>query len=163
MCTQEEEDNRRRQCQVVIVGAGAAGLQCARLLQDDAGIENVIVLEARDRIGGRIHSVPYKRNVVDGKDTSAVDFVVDHGAAWVHGTGYDWPADPKRAMHGASEKAASIPEPNPMMDLLAQATGKELYSKHLKPVCRRGNPWMRPKHVLHDMNEILNRYICLYN
>ena len=44
---------------VVIVGAGAAGLEAANvLLESDVflnGRLNVIILEARDRVGGRIH------------------------------------------------------------------------------------------------------------
>jgi len=43
----------------VVVGAGAAGLQAANvLLESDAFVSgrlNVIILEARDRVGGRIH------------------------------------------------------------------------------------------------------------
>lgn len=52
--------------EVVIVGAGIAGLAAARLLQDRG--RNVVVLEARDRIGGRIWT-----------NTSALDFPVDLG------------------------------------------------------------------------------------
>ena len=39
---------------VVVIGAGAAGLAAARALHD-AGL-SVVILEARDRIGGRIHT-----------------------------------------------------------------------------------------------------------
>ena len=38
---------------VAVVGAGASGLAAAAALCD-AGIKNVVVLEASDRIGGRI-------------------------------------------------------------------------------------------------------------
>ncbi|MGQ0672512.1 MAG: FAD-dependent oxidoreductase [Hyphomicrobium sp.] len=53
---------------VIVVGAGMSGLSAGRALAD-RGFE-VEVVEARDRIGGRIHTV-------DG---------VDLGAHWIHGT-----------------------------------------------------------------------------
>ncbi|MFF2272811.1 flavin monoamine oxidase family protein [Agromyces sp. NPDC058136] len=55
----------------VIVGAGVAGLTAARLLHD-AG-RRVVVLEARDRVGGRTWT-----------DRTA-GFSVDRGASWIHG------------------------------------------------------------------------------
>lgn len=55
---------------VIVIGAGVAGLATARALSR-AGIE-VVVLEARDRIGGRTHTVE-----LDGAP-------VDLGASWVH-------------------------------------------------------------------------------
>ena len=54
---------------VIVVGAGTAGLAAARRLTDE-GVD-VLVLEARDRIGGRTHTV----------DLGGV--AVDAGAAWV--------------------------------------------------------------------------------
>ena len=54
----------------IVVGAGVSGLTAARLLQD-AG-RRVIVLEARDRTGGRVH-------------TDRTAGATDLGASWIHG------------------------------------------------------------------------------
>ena len=56
---------------VIVIGAGVSGLACAQKLQQ-AG-QNVLVLEAKERIGGRIHSVQYQQNILD------------LGASWIHG------------------------------------------------------------------------------
>jgi monoamine oxidase len=48
---------------VIVVGAGAAGLGAARRLAD--GGVTVTVVEARDRIGGRIHSTDLEGRVVE--------------------------------------------------------------------------------------------------
>ncbi len=58
---------------VIIVGAGAAGLMAAREL-GKAG-KKVLVLEARDRIGGRIFPL----------DESEFGYPAQGGAEWVHG------------------------------------------------------------------------------
>lgn len=55
----------------IVVGAGIAGITAARLLQHEG--HRVVVLEARDRIGGRMWT-----------DRSA-GFAVDRGASWIHG------------------------------------------------------------------------------
>jgi monoamine oxidase len=57
---------------VIIIGAGAAGLAAAAMMAE-SGIE-VRVLEARDRIGGRVWT-----------DTS-LGMPLDLGASWIHGT-----------------------------------------------------------------------------
>nr|KAF6492555.1 monoamine oxidase B [Molossus molossus] len=42
-------------CDVVVVGGGISGMAAAKLL-NDSGL-NVVVLEARDRVGGRTYTV----------------------------------------------------------------------------------------------------------
>ena len=66
-------DSADHRSTVAVVGAGAAGLASARRLTD-AGVE-VVVLEARDRIGGRTWSYDF------GGGTT-----IDLGASWIHGT-----------------------------------------------------------------------------
>src|SRR5579864_7107763 len=56
---------------VVVIGAGAAGLAAARRLQQSG--HSVLVLEARDRIGGRAHTV-----------MTAAGLPVDLGCGWLH-------------------------------------------------------------------------------
>lgn len=57
---------------VIVVGAGIAGLAAARTLTDRG--QDVVVLEARDRIGGRIWT-----------NNHWADAPVDLGASWIHG------------------------------------------------------------------------------
>jgi monoamine oxidase len=56
---------------VAIIGAGAAGLGAAHALRDSG--RSFIVLEARDRVGGRGHTV-----------MAAPDIVFDVGCGWLH-------------------------------------------------------------------------------
>lgn len=61
----------RIEVDVVVLGAGAAGIAAARRLV--ASNRSVIVVEARDRIGGRVVT-----------DTALFDRPVDLGAHWLH-------------------------------------------------------------------------------
>jgi len=69
---------------VVIVGAGAAGIGAARALSESSEIE-VYVLEARDRIGGRVHTIDLNANLLPAADRPQGTIRVQIGANWVHG------------------------------------------------------------------------------
>src|SRR6516225_8826050 len=56
---------------VAVIGAGAAGIGAARRLRE-AGMVSVVVLEARARVGGRVHTI------------SPAGFPLDRGAEWLH-------------------------------------------------------------------------------
>ena len=60
--------------QVIVVGAGIAGLTAARQLR--AAGHEVTVLDARDRVGGRLHTV----------QPEGWPIPVERGASWVHDT-----------------------------------------------------------------------------
>eukprot|EP01117_Protostelium_nocturnum_P010441 TRINITY_DN3758_c0_g2_i5.p1 TRINITY_DN3758_c0_g2~~TRINITY_DN3758_c0_g2_i5.p1 ORF type:complete len:244 (-),score=76.90 TRINITY_DN3758_c0_g2_i5:158-889(-) len=57
---------------VIVIGAGISGLSAASTLVDN-GITDFLLLEGRDRIGGRIHQAP------------EFSCPIDLGASWIHG------------------------------------------------------------------------------
>lgn len=64
----------------VIIGAGISGLAAAKVLAKE-GL-HVVVLEARDRTGGRIHTI--RPNLDNGKHSQSA-FPIDLGASYLHG------------------------------------------------------------------------------
>lgn len=63
---------QRESFDVIVIGAGVAGIAAAATLQ--AAGARVVILEARDRIGGRVWS------------DEVAGVPVDLGASWIHGT-----------------------------------------------------------------------------
>ncbi|KAL1460639.1 hypothetical protein WDU94_012602 [Cyamophila willieti] len=61
-----------KKSKLVIIGAGAAGIAAATKLVTN-GFDNFVLLEAENRIGGRVHTVPF--------ENKSIDF----GAQWIHG------------------------------------------------------------------------------
>ncbi|KAG0308148.1 hypothetical protein BGZ99_001260 [Dissophora globulifera] len=64
---------------VVIIGAGISGLAAAHELSKHPSSIQVTVLEARNRIGGRLDT---RRNLFTGDHA---DIPIDFGASWIHG------------------------------------------------------------------------------
>lgn len=80
--TQKEKPVKRRK-RILIVGAGAAGLACARQLENlfiqfadrfprNEELPEVVILEGRDRIGGRIYSHPIASPAVPDRPASSL-------------------------------------------------------------------------------------------
>lgn len=57
---------------IVIIGGGISGVAAANQLAT-LGFKNVTILEAANRLGGRIHTIPYNGNYIE------------MGAQWIHG------------------------------------------------------------------------------
>jgi monoamine oxidase len=173
---------------VVIVGAGASGLQCCYSLvhQYQMSLDDILLLEARPRIGGRIYTtietaVTVKQvseeandsvssTLSNGHDATTMSFAMDHGAAWVHGTGFDSRTSSSDIARVLEESSVQLVMPseedgviNPVMNLLqceAEARQRNDAEKNnvydflqINPLVN-GNPWMRPRSVLHNKGRL---------
>jgi monoamine oxidase len=75
------DDEMKAKSPIVIIGGGMSGLAAAKRLVE-RGFSNITILEARDRIGGRIFT------------DRSLGFPVDMGASWIHGSNGDNPITP---------------------------------------------------------------------
>ena len=69
------------QCDVAVIGAGLSGLQAALSIKKAAPSLSIVVLEARERVGGRTHSVNYG----EGADGLDVGYVLSMHSRGHHG------------------------------------------------------------------------------
>src|SRR6201989_790686 len=76
---------------VAIIGAGAAGLGAANALKDSG--RSILVLEARDRVGGRAHTI-----------LAAPDITFDLGCGWLHSANKNSFVEIAKQLHFESKK-----------------------------------------------------------
>lgn len=49
---------------VIVIGAGISGISCATKLIEN-GFKNIRILEAENRLGGRVNTTPFANSVID--------------------------------------------------------------------------------------------------
>lgn len=143
-------------CNVLIIGAGMAGLSAANYLLKN-GIEDFILLEARNRIGGRIISIPMKNQKVE------------LGANWIHGV----LGNPifEIAMANSLVNIINIPKPHKV--IAATEDGKQvpfgvLHEIHEAYVCflRRCEEYFLCQYLpppdIHSVGEHINLEATIY-
>ncbi|KAL2809270.1 amine oxidase [Aspergillus granulosus] len=67
------------QTKVAVLGAGVAGIRAAQELSEN-GVDDFVIIEYQDRIGGRMHDVEF------GQGPDGGPYKVEAGANWVQGT-----------------------------------------------------------------------------
>ncbi|CAK7346625.1 unnamed protein product [Dovyalis caffra] len=80
LCSSNEGRRQARSPSVIVIGGGIAGVAAARALHDASF--QVVLLESRDRLGGRVYT------------DFSFGFPVDLGASWLHGVCKENPLAP---------------------------------------------------------------------
>uniref|UniRef100_A0A6N2KNG4 Amine oxidase domain-containing protein n=1 Tax=Salix viminalis TaxID=40686 RepID=A0A6N2KNG4_SALVM len=80
LCYSNEGRKQAGSPSVIVIGGGIAGVAAARALHDASF--QVVLLESRDRLGGRVHT------------DFSFGFPVDLGASWLHGVCKENPLAP---------------------------------------------------------------------
>jgi monoamine oxidase len=131
---------------VVVVGAGLAGLAAARALTD-AGLD-CVVLEARDRVGGRTLSVVEEPGVVIDHGGQWLGPTQDRALAWVERLGIEtfttyYDGDNLQLRNGGiSRYQGAIPTSDPLMaaDLVEAMVALTMAAMSVDPAA----PWEHP-------------------
>ncbi|PYI32996.1 flavin-containing amine oxidase [Aspergillus indologenus CBS 114.80] len=141
---------------VAVIGAGFAGLRCADILIQNGA--QVVLFEARDRLGGRVHQ------------SKIHDHLVDMGPNWIHGTGKNPIVSIAEATSTAVEdfegsQALIAPDGTPISDDVAQRVSDVLWTiiakafeysntyKETIPVDRSLLDYIKEQVALTDLNE----------
>ncbi|XP_052420492.1 spermine oxidase-like [Carassius gibelio] len=117
-----------KDAKVVIVGSGFAGLAAAATLVK-GGFENVLVLEAKERIGGRVHTIkPFTENIIEV------------GANWIHGQKgnylYKFAMEKNLLCEGPSaSKNMCLPRSVTPQDYFFKEDGKQVSKTVVDQVC----------------------------
>ncbi|KAH9514703.1 hypothetical protein Btru_023338 [Bulinus truncatus] len=130
-CEQGETTMTTQSADVIVIGAGLSGLVAARDLQKN-GI-NVLVLEARDRVGGRMYTIQNKKSPY-----------VDLGAAYIGAT-------QKRVWKLIKEFNLKAFPTNETEDLIYYEKGKTKRFRTIFPPAGGLLSWL-------DMNNILRKF-----
>ncbi|XP_014669381.1 PREDICTED: peroxisomal N(1)-acetyl-spermine/spermidine oxidase-like [Priapulus caudatus] len=119
----------------VIVGAGIAGLGAAqRLLK--AGVSDIIILEAGDRIGGRICSFPYGNGFID------------YGAQWIHG-------EDGNPVYTIAKKHGLLRQPD-CQDTILPEMSRHLWREEENDILLTAQGEQMPEEVVHGALQILD-------
>jgi len=116
ICTSPDLLNSARQYDVIIVGAGLAGLSAARELQHLN--RSVLILEANKRIGGRA----YVGYIGDER------VPIDYGGAWIHGVDTN-PLTPMVDSMGFKRQRTELDLPYFVNGRQASATEKKVFDE----------------------------------
>lgn len=130
---------------VIVIGAGLAGLAAARELQDQA--YEVVVLEGRDRIGGRLWT-----------STKWADIPLDMGASWIHGM------DGNPLTELAEAAKAKLIETSYDSNQIYDVDGRELSDEKEKRLDRLRDQFQRAIEVAQDaekdtsLRQVMDRF-----
>jgi len=78
----EDTKEQARHVDVIVIGAGMSGLAAARMLRRQG--KKVVVLEARDRVGGRVHAGKLAGHTIDLGGGSHANAPARHAARIPH-------------------------------------------------------------------------------
>jgi monoamine oxidase len=144
------DDEVKAKSPILIIGAGIAGLATAKRLAD-RGFSNITILEARDRIGGRIFT------------DRSLGFPVDMGASWIHSPSGNNPITP---IAKAANAATFVTDDESL--LVYDENGKAIsesimddyftqYNSLLKKIKSKSNSSKSVKSVIQDIdNQLLS-------